>query len=78
VIAQQNFNPERITSTLEKLGCKPFTSKQYKAESQPHSLWETPWGHVFMVPAGFCTDWELEQIIKRDFDGTRPKFTDDY
>lgn len=75
MIASRNYDYERIRDLLQQIACKE-TGKVVALESQPHHLWVTPWGHGFLVPAVFATDWEIEQIIKRDFDGTRPRFND--
>lgn len=75
MIASRRYDYEGISSKLRSLGCTE-TGKVVPLKSQPHHLWLTPWRHPFMVPATFATDWEIEQIIKRDFDGTRPRFDD--
>jgi hypothetical protein len=75
MIAGRVYNYDGIKDKLEYMGCKD-SGKVLDAESQPHHLWYTPWDHPFLVPAVFATDWELEQIIVRDFDGTRPRFND--
>lgn len=75
MIAARNYDYDTISSKLRSLGCTE-TGKIVQLKSQPHHLWITPWGHGFLVPAVFATDWEIEQIVKRDFDGTRPKLND--
>lgn len=75
MIASRNYDYDQIKRKLESMGCK-YSGKIVPLESQPHHLWVTPWGHGFLMPAHFATDWEIEQIIVRDFDGTRPRFND--
>lgn len=71
MIAARRYDYDRIRQLLEHIGCRD-SGKVLKAESQPHALWVTPWDHAFLVPMEFCTDWEFEQMLKREFDGTRP------
>jgi hypothetical protein len=73
MIAAFAFGHDELCAVLEKLGCKKVAGKVFEGKTQQHFLWETPWEHQFLVPH-HCTQWELEQIIKRDFDGSRPKY----
>ena len=75
MIASANYDYARIREQLEKIGCTD-SGKVVDLKSQPHHFWVTPWGHGFLVPGTFATDWEIEKIVKRNFDGTRPKFND--
>ncbi len=73
MIAFLAFDHDALCAVLGKLGCKKVDGKVFTGKTQLHYLWETPWGHKFLVPH-HCTQWELERIVKRDFDGSRPKY----
>ena len=45
--------------------------KGFMGKTQEYFLWETPWGHRFLVPHHVTYD-EANEIIKRNIDNTRP------
>lgn len=68
------FDARKIQQALTPLRCRkldvpPFTSRTITV---PHYVWETAWGHRFMVPES-CAHWILEEIIEREVKGTRPQ-----
>jgi hypothetical protein len=68
------YDARKIERALIPLRCHkvdvpPFTSPTVVT---PHFVWETAWGHRFMVPDS-CSDWILADIIEKDVKGTKPE-----
>lgn len=72
MIASQAFTYEHVKARLEALNCKEVVNKIFVGKTQPYAVWETPWGHRFMVPQVVCTIWELDRIIERDVTKRKP------
>lgn len=67
------LDARKIERALTPLRCRKVDVEPFKAKSVvvPHHIWETAWGHRFMVPES-CAHWILEQIIETEVKGTRP------
>lgn len=65
------FDNAKWFAMLRGHGCTPVDGKSVDMRSQPHFLWQTAWGHKFLVPH-HCTYSEADDIIAREVTGTRP------
>ncbi len=66
------YGKKQIEKALRDLGCEPIET--FKGEkTKPHSMWKTPWGHLFMAPDEGCGHWVVQDIIDKEIESTRPK-----
>lgn len=68
------YDAGKIQKALTPLSCRKLDVPPLKNDLivVPHHLWETAWGHKFMVPES-CASWILEDIIEKEIKGTKPE-----
>lgn len=66
------FDARKIEQALKPLRCHKVNTPPFKGKSVvAHHMWETAWGHRFMVPES-CAHWILEDIIEKEVKATKP------
>lgn len=74
MIASIRYTKAKIAKALADAGCTKVPKATFSAEGvQPHDMWQTEWGHKFMAPSEGCAIWDMQRIIEREVEGTRPK-----
>jgi hypothetical protein len=71
MIAGIYFDSDKWFQKLRDKGCNPVEGKSFKGETQQYYLWETSWGHKFLVP-NHCTYDEADEIIEKEITQIKP------